>query len=88
MRKEQWNKFLDKQIVRPGARVRAEVTSSGIGGDRIKVMKELSVINCTRHGGIGHFVRDHRENFTFHYLTVTEVDSMTPERLAKAYNIK
>ena len=51
-------------------------------------MKELSVINVNRGGGIGHFVRDHTENYTFHYETVTEVDSMTPERLAKAYNIK
>jgi hypothetical protein len=51
-------------------------------------MKELSVINVNRGGGIGHFVRDHRENYTFNYETVQQVDSMTPERLAKAYNIK
>ena len=88
MKQEQWNKFLDKKIIKPGARVNAEVRTYGIGGDQISVMKELSVINVNRGGGIGHFVRDHTENYTFHYETVTEVDSMTPERLAKAYNIK
>ncbi|MBR20275.1 MAG: hypothetical protein CMA64_09070 [Euryarchaeota archaeon] len=88
MKQEQWNKFLDKNIISPGARVYAEVETFGIGGDRIKVMKELSVINVNRGGGIGHFVRDHRENYTFNYETVQQVDSMTPERLAKAYNIK
>lgn len=88
MKQEQWNKFIDRNLLTPGARVFAEVTTTGIGGDRIKVMKELSIIKVNRDGGIGHFVRDHRENFTFHYETVQEIDSMTPERLAKAYNIK
>ena len=67
MKQEQWNKFLDKKIIKPGARVSAQVRTYGIGGDQISVMKELSVINVNRGGGI---------------------DSMTPERLAKAYNIK
>jgi hypothetical protein len=88
MKQELWSKFIDKQLIKPGARVYAEVETTGIGYDMIKVMKELSIINVNKNGGIGHFVRDHRENYTFNYETVQEVDSMTPDRLAKAYNIK
>jgi hypothetical protein len=88
MKKNLWLKFLNNQLVRPGTRVYAKVQSKGFSLENIEIMKELSVTDANADGGIGHFVRDHRENFTFNYWNVVEVDSMTPERLAKAYKIK
>ena len=40
--------------------------------------------NAGKGARIGYYEAEHVGN----NLTVTEVDSMTPERLAKAYNIK
>jgi hypothetical protein len=88
MKVDMAKKFRDRGILGPGSRVYAQVQSRGFGGERIEIMKELSVISLNEYGGIGHFVRDHRENFTFNYDTIEEIDSMTPERLAKAYKIK
>jgi len=88
MNQKLWIKFLNKKLVKYGTRVYAKVTSKGFSNENIQIMKELSVTDANIDGGIGHFVRDHRENFTFNYESVIEVDSMTPERLAKAYKIK
>jgi|TARA_B110001454_G_scaffold157009_1_gene146285 hypothetical protein len=88
MKQKLWIKFLNKNLVKHGTRVYAKVTSKGFSQENIEIMKELSVTDANEDGGIGHFVRDHRENFTFNYGSVEEVDSMTPERLAKAYKIK
>ena len=88
MKQKLWIKFLNKKLVKTGTRVYAKVTSKGFSQENIEIMKELSVTDANEDGGIGHFVRDHRENFTFNYGSVKEVDSMTPERLAKAYKIK
>ena len=88
MKLELARKVRDRGILGPGSRIYARVQSRGFGGDRIEIMKELSVISLNEHGGIGHYVRDHRENFTFNYETVEEIDSMSPDRLAKAYKIK
>ena len=88
MNKKLWIKFLNKKLVKTGTRIYAKVISKGFSQENIEIMKELSVLDANEDGGIGHFVRDHRENFTFNYWNVVEVDSMTPERLAKAYKIK
>jgi hypothetical protein len=88
MNKQLWIKFLNKQLVKPGTRVYAKVKSKGFSLENIDIMKELCITNANEDGGIGHFVRDHRENFTFNYWNIKEIDSMTPERLAKAYKIK
>jgi hypothetical protein len=88
MKKQLWNKFLDKNLIKNGTTVHARVKTTGFGHDRIDVMKDLSVINANNTGGLGHWVRDHQETFTFQYDTVTKVDSMTPDRLAKAYGIE
>jgi hypothetical protein len=88
MNKKLWIKFLNKKLVKTGTRIYAKVISKGFSQENIEIMKELSVTDANEDGGIGHFVRDHRENFTFNYWNITQVDSMTPERLAKAYKIK
>ena len=88
MNQQLWIKFLNKKLVKPGTRVYAKVISKGFSNENIEIMKELSVTDANEDGGIGHFVRDHTENFTFNYGSIKEVDSMTPERLAKAYKIK
>ena len=88
MNQQLWIKLLNRKLIKAGTRVYAKVISKGFSHENIEIMKELSITNANEDGGIGHFVRDHRENFTFNYSNVKEIDSMTPERLAKAYKIK
>lgn len=88
MKIDQWKTFLSRKLIQQGTRVYAEVTAKGIADDPVRVMKELSIIDVNESGGLGHFVRDHTENYTFTVDTVKTIDSMTPERLAKAFKIK
>lgn len=81
------NKLIELNVINVETKVTAEVTSKGIGGEPVRVSKELVLTGVNTPKFKGYNMREPNIIFSFTYNDITHVDGMDLERIAKAFNL-
>lgn len=81
------NKLQELNVIREETKVTAAVTSRGIGGDPVRVSKELVLTGVNTPKFKGYNMREPNIFFSFTHEDITHVDGMDLERISKAFNL-